>query len=148
MKILIFLILSTFGAYNTNPTDKKAADEETIDMKVVITNIKEVKGTIVMGIYNNSSKFLKEGYAYKTVSEKVEGNQVEITVSGIPKGTYAISLYQDVNSDKKCNRNVVGKPTEPYGFSNGFKRKLSKPSFNDCKVTVNESSTLKVELIH
>ena len=140
--------MSTFGAYSTVPENKKTADEETVDIKVVITNIKEIKGTIVMGIYNNPSKFLKEGYAYKTVSQKVEGHQVEMTLKGMPKGNYAISLYQDVNSDNKCNRNVVGKPTEPYGFSNGFKRKLAKPSFDDCKVAVNESSTLKVELIH
>ena len=148
MKYLLILLLGAFGTNVSETQNSTLKSDETYDLKVIITNVKEAKGLILLGIYNSPNGYLKEGKAYRFSRHQVDGNQVEITLTDIPKGTYAISLCHDVNSDKKCNTNLLGVPTEPYGFSNGFKRRLSKPSFNDCKFEVNESRTVKVELIH
>ena len=150
MNYLMILLLSAFGFNNAETQNTKVKSQETYDLKVVITNIKDNKGLILLGIYDNPSKYLKDGAAYSFTKHKVNasGNQMEIILKDIPKGTYAISLCHDVNADKKCNSNFLGIPQEPYGFSNGFKRQLSKPSFNDCKFEVNESRSVKVELIH
>lgn len=79
--------------------------------------------------------------------QAVKGNTVEIILKDIPKGNYAVTLYHDENSDKKCNTNFLGVPNEPYGFSNGFRRRLFKPSFEDCKVEVQKNTTINVVLI-
>jgi uncharacterized protein (DUF2141 family) len=145
--IVLLLVISSFGLQQSHSRNKTLIAQEKFDLKVVVTNIKIQKGLVVIGIYDNPTEYLKKGKAYKLSSHQVNGNQLEINVKNIPKGTYAISLYQDVNSDAEFNTNVVGIPLEPYGFSNGFNRKWSKPTFDDCKFEFKDSKTVKIELI-
>ena len=150
MHYLLVLLLSTFGLNHSEPAKNKADNGDRFDVKVIITNVKADKGLILIGIYDVPSSYLKEGKAYSFTTHKVNAsaNQTEVILKDIPKGTYAISLCQDLNSDKKCNTNFFGIPQEPYGFSNGYNKSYSKPSFNECKFEVNDHKTVKVYLIH
>ena len=148
MKYLLIFLLAAFGSKDSNSENTTNQQQETFDLKVIVTNVKDPKGLILLGIYDSADGYLKEGKAYRFSRHKVDRNQVEIILKDIPKGTYAISLCHDVNSDKKCNTNFLGIPQEPYGFSNGFKSRFSRPLFSDCKFEMNESRTVKVELIH
>lgn len=160
MNYLMILILSTFGLNTVEPIsnelntsekiESKNSNGDRFDVKVIITNVKVDKGYILIGIYDVPNDYLKDGKAYSFTTHKVKanGNQTEVILKDIPKGTYAISLCQDINGDKKCNTNFFGIPQEPYGFSNGYNKSYSKPSFNDCKFEVNDNKTVKVQLIH
>ena len=134
------LILYCFFGLNTTP------EEYTLNLS--IENIQQVKGSIEIGVYNTSEDFLKEGKAIKTYSIPVTGNSVSQEIKDLPKGDYAISLYHDQNSDGKINRNFIGIPKEPYGFSNNFKPKFSKPSFEDCEFSISANKKLKIDLIN
>ena len=120
---------------------------ETVDLKIVITNIHTIKGSMKMGIFNNPKTFLEKGQAYKNYTEKVTNNSVTFTINGVPKDNYAISVYHDKNSDNKCNLNFFGIPIEPYGFSKNFKPKLSKPDFDDCRIDVQQNMSITIKLI-
>jgi uncharacterized protein (DUF2141 family) len=41
--------------------------------------------------------------------------------AGVAPGKYAIAVIQDLNGNKKLDRNIVTKPKEPYGFSGAWK---------------------------
>ena len=73
-------------------------------------------------------------------------NTVEFTFKDVPKGDYAISIYHDVNADKECNMNFIGIPKEPYGFSNNFRPKFAKPTFNDCKIELSTDKSITIKL--
>jgi uncharacterized protein (DUF2141 family) len=51
-------------------------------------------------------------------------------------GAYAFVAYYDENGDGQLNRGLVGRPKEPYIFSNGVKPKTRKPRFEETKVDV------------
>ncbi len=123
---------------------QSAADKH--DLTVNVANIESIKGEIEIGIFNTSSGFLKEGKAFKTIRVKVKSTSQTIEIKDLPTGNYAISMYHDVNGDGKCNLNFFGIPTEPYGFSNNFRPKLSAPNFNDCNFAVNSDLTLQIKL--
>lgn len=62
-----------------------------------------------------------------------------IAVLSLPElapGTYAFVAYYDKNGDGKLNRGALGKPKEPYVFSNDVKPKLRKPRFEETRVAV------------
>ena len=139
MRYLLLLLLSFFGQI---PEGK-----EGVDLKVVVTNINTQKGSIELGIFNNSKAFLKKGKEYKFYSQEVSSDTVIFFLKDYKKDDYAISLYHDVNSDNKCNLNFFGIPVEPYGFSRNFKPKFSKPTFNDCKITVSQDKAINIALI-
>ncbi|MBC7416904.1 MAG: DUF2141 domain-containing protein [Pedobacter sp.] len=141
MKFILLLFLVLFaGSAHAQSTDANT-------LKITITNIKKVKGSLELGIFNNPKLFLEKNKAFKNISEKINKDTMTIILSGLKKGDYAIALYQDLNSDHTCNMNFLGIPTEPYGFSRNFKPVLSKPTFNDCKISLNENKSITIKLV-
>lgn len=117
-------------------------------LTIKISNIEKIKGEIKVGVFNTDTHFLKEGYAIKNYSVKVENNTAILTIVDLPKGEYAITMYHDQNSDNECNRNFIGIPKEPYAFSNNIKPKMSAPKYKDCKFDLTENKTLNIKLIN
>lgn len=141
MKILLTFIISLFIL------QARAQTSETSTLKITVTNIKKVKGNIMIGVFNSQNGFLEKGSSIKNVSQKVTENSVVIILNNMKKGDYALAIYQDVNSDNKCNMNFLGVPVEPYGFSQNYKPVLSKPKFNDCKVDLKSDKSITIKLI-
>ena len=125
-----------------------AFSSDTVSLQVSVENIKSIKGNIEIGVFNKGDRFLEKGQAYKFYSIKVLESTEVITIKNLPKGDYAVSLYHDKNSDGICNRNFVGMPKEPYGFSNNFKPKFSAPAFEDSKFSLVEDHKLRIRLLH
>ena len=121
---------------------------ETKDLKLTITNIQHMEGNLVIGVYNSGGRFLEAGQAFRTISVDVNNGTEVVVVENLPLGTYAVSMYHDKNSNGKCDRNFLGIPKEPYGFSNNFKPKFSAPTFNDCKFILSSDQDMEISLVH
>ena len=68
--------------------------------------------------------------------------------AGVIPGKYAISVYHDVNGNQRLDSNMVGIPSEPYGFSRDARGKMGPPSFDDAAFEVgkdNVNLTLRVK---
>ncbi len=80
----------------------------------------------------------------------VTGKGIERTVMNLPPGRYALALYHDMNDNWKLDKNFVGYPKEPFGFSNNYRPIFTGPSFEDCvfEVKENGSSLLKIKLLN
>ena len=70
------------------------------------------------------------------------------TLNNIPQGDYAIALFHDRNSDGKCNRNLLGIPTEGYGFSNNVLPILRTPSFDKTKFKVDTKVSISISMVY
>lgn len=116
------------------------------DLEVTITNIKNIKGYIQIGLYNLPEEFPKVDREYKSYYFKVTSKTMKYSIKGMNNGRYAIATYHDENSDRKCNRNLVGYPTEDYGFSNNVKVFISAPSFNDALIVLNEDKKIEISI--
>jgi uncharacterized protein (DUF2141 family) len=44
-----------------------------------------------------------------------------VVLTNLDPGQYAIILFHDENGNGKLDRNALGVPTEPYGFSNNVR---------------------------
>lgn len=53
----------------------------------------------------------------------------------LPPGTYAAAAIQDTDGDGGLTTNMLGLPTEPYGFSGGGGR-FGPPAFNEAAFAV------------
>ncbi len=62
------------------------------------------------------------------------------TFRDVPAGALAVAVYQDLNGNGQLDRNALGVPTEPYGFSNDVGR-LAPPTFAGARVRVSEPAT-------
>lgn len=107
-----------------------------------LSNVKSDKAKIHIGFYTKSDNFPVEGKGsiIKVISPEKSGS-ISVSFSDIPPGRYALALYQDLNGDKKLNKNFIGYPKEPFGFSRNFIPKLSAPKFVDCEIVFDELHT-------
>ena len=59
---------------------------------------------------------------------------------------YSFSFYHDVNSNKKLDKNFIGIPKEPYGFSNNQAGRFGPPNFEDSKIELKENTKLQLKV--
>lgn len=141
MKIITSLLVSGFFMLNSSFVTSSNSI-----VKVQLKNIKEYKGTAYFNLYS-SSNFPTKGKQIQQKKVKIKANTAYVTFS-VPNGNYAIAMYHDVNDNNQMDKNWVGYPQEPYGFSKNFKPTISEPDFDDCKFSVNNSNVnLTINLI-
>ncbi|WP_394347742.1 DUF2141 domain-containing protein [Mangrovivirga cuniculi] len=73
-------------------------------------------------------------------------NSKETVKFSLPPGEYAVATYHDIDKNGKMNKNIIGIPKEPYGFSNNFTLKISAPKFKDCKFEIKPGEITSIEI--
>ena len=123
--------------------------QEKTQVQLKIQNIKHAKGNMRVAFYKKGSGFPKEGSI--TYAKEVKVNQtgeMNFIFTDIPYGEYAIAVFHDKNLNQKIDKNLVGYPTEPFGFSKNFKPRFSEPKFDDCNVAISQNSnTFTIKLL-
>lgn len=118
---------------------------QTKDLSITVKNIGEVKGDILVYIYDKKENFPKEGKFYKLLKFPVKSIEMPITIKDLPVQDYAINLVHDLDSNGECNRTRIGFPIERIGFSNNIKPKMKIPSFESAKIA-KEVTNISIEL--
>lgn len=110
--------------------------QQDCELVVKVENIKEIKGSMMIAIYDHQDRFLSK--EVMSADKAIERNDIEFSFKGLGEGSYAISIFQDENGNGKLDTNFMGIPSEPYAFSNNAKGLFGPPSFEDCKFEVKE----------
>jgi uncharacterized protein (DUF2141 family) len=96
-------------------------------------------------VYDSAENFL-ETPALKDEATVGEDGLAVLPLRGLAPGDYAFVAYLDENGDKKLNKNAIGKPKEPFIFSNNVKPKLRKPTFAETRVDVANGDVVVMRL--
>jgi len=137
----VLAILSLLMGIWTIPAPKAAT------LTVQISNIEDLKGTLYVGIFKNGGDFPDDDYRVEGMLQKVSAETESVTIN-LPEGTYAVSVFHDVNENGELDTNFLGIPTEPYCFSQNYRPKLSAPDFKDCAFQMGVSDQrMTLELI-
>ena len=121
---------------------------QTGQVDVTVTGIEVGKeGVLKIGVYANDG-FPSVGKEITGKNIKVTESIVTVTIEDILAGTYALAIFQDINSDGKLNSNLFGAPKEPYGFSKNIYGTFGPPDFEDVsfKIENRKSTSLKINL--
>jgi uncharacterized protein (DUF2141 family) len=83
-------------------------------------------------------QFFDENEKILTQEKKeITDNKCLLTIKNLEPGKYAIRYYHDENMNGKMETNLVGKPTEGYGFSNNVTGKFGPPPFEKWLFEIN-----------
>lgn len=118
------------------------------DLTVIVTNIKDMRGNIIVGVFDKKEAFPNVGQQFKQVKFAVSADVVSGIISGLPDGEYGIAVFHDKNGDGVCDTNLLGIPKEGFGFSNNIKPKFRAPSFKDVKFTKQGDMNMKIKLLY
>ena len=112
---------------------------------IKVKNVQKRVGTIVADLCKNPDKFMEESVKKITIAVPTDG-EIMISFGNIPKGVYAVRLYQDVNKDGKIDTGMFSIPLEPFGFSNNATTLFGPPSFSDASFALNQNFALSIDL--
>ncbi|WP_332875865.1 DUF2141 domain-containing protein [Massilia sp. S19_KUP03_FR1] len=97
------------------------------DLTVEVAGLKSAKGKVLVAVFQRSEDFLT--LPMRTATVDAQPGKVQLTLASMLPGDYALSLFQDENGNGKLDRNPVGMPIEPYGFSNDAAGSFGPPTF-------------------
>lgn len=126
MKLLFLTFILLFSGVKTHK------------LSIHISGISKIKGSLFIAIFRATDDFPVFGKQFKGIVKEVEGKSQNYTFDNLPEGEYALAIYQDVNRNKILDKNLLGIPTEIYGFSNNARRNFSAPSFQEAKFKLNK----------
>ena len=126
MKLLFLTFILLFSGVKTHK------------LSIHISGISKIKGSLFIAIFRPTDDFPVFGKQFKGIVKEVEGKSQNYTFDNLPEGEYALAIYQDENKNKILDKNILGIPTEIYGFSNNARRTFSAPSFQEAKFKLNK----------
>jgi uncharacterized protein (DUF2141 family) len=105
-------------------------------LEVEILEIRNTKGNIMLQLFDGNEKVVAQ--------EKcpVKDNKCLFSFINLKPGKYAVRYFHDENLNGKMETNIVGKPTEGYGFSNNVIGKFGAPPFEKWLFEVNEDKKI------
>ena len=119
-------------------------------IEVEISNIDKEKGDLYLAIFSRDSSFPKESAKALAVNSfPLTKERHEITVKIEINQSWeevAFAVFLDKDMNKKLSKNFLGIPKEPFGFSKNPRLITGPPSFDDCKITIQNTSLLKIRL--
>ena len=106
------------------------------NVTVTVTNIPNDQGTVLFGLYTEAN-FIKAAPDY-SASSTIENHTAQVVFKNIPEGEYAVSCFQDQNSNKSFDFEPNGMPAEPYGISNNAVNRYGPPTWSKAKFEVGD----------
>ena len=96
------------------------------ELRIVIDDVTSDRGHVRVDVCTRS-EFLKD-CRYSGAAPATPGVTV-VVVRDLPPGVYAVQAYHDQNDNHDVDRDFLGIPREPVGFSNDAPVRLGPPSF-------------------
>ena len=122
----ILLSLAAFSALIAGPATI-ARSQTPPSVTISVTGIASQEGFIMVALFDEAGWRGEPVAATRTAAQD---GTVTLALAAPSPGRYGIKLFHDVDSDGELNTNMVGIPTEPYGFSNNAPPQFGPPSFD------------------
>jgi len=142
----VFFLLAFFS-FSFFPFHVKK-DKNTHDLTVCVQSIQNSKGLIEFALYKNPALFTQTGKTHRLARVDAKAPEVKFQFTDLEATNYAVVVYHDDNSNKICDKNMFGIPTEAYAFSNNKRPKLSAPSFEECAVKLDKDKVITIKMVY
>ena len=123
-----------------------AGNANVSDLNLVIKGVDDIKGSMYIAIFDNEAAFPDFG---KQLVEKVlpvDATTLNCTFKDLPHHEYAIAVFHDINNNGVLDKNALGIPIEPYGFSRNARARFSAPAYKDALFQFNEKETINIKI--
>lgn len=102
-------------------------------------------GKVRVTAYDSPQKFLMQPAARFEAAVNRDGVAV-VDLGALPAGFYSFAAYFDADGDGKLRRGRLGRPKEPFVFSNNVHPRFSRPSFEETAVRAGPGAVIVMTL--
>ena len=132
LNFLLFLLLF--------PSDSSS------DIHVNVKGVEELKGSMFIAVFDDPASFPEFGKQYREMVLPVRSKELSHTFKDLPNHTYAVAVFHDINDNGILDKNVLGIPLEPYGFSRNARARFSAPPFEDAKIDLKNNLEIQINI--
>jgi uncharacterized protein (DUF2141 family) len=121
-----------------------AGNANVSDLNIVIKGVDDIKGSIYIAVFDNAESFPDFG---KQLVEKVlpvNKKTLNHTFKDLPHDDYAVAIFHDINNNGVLDKNALGIPVEPYGFSRNARARFSAPPFKEAKIELKRNQAIEI----
>lgn len=108
-------------------------------MSITVVGLETADGQVRVAVFDARERWLKKGTYSRLLA--IDGRTCQWRIEDVPYGEYGIAAFHDRNGNGKNDRNFLGIPKEPYGFSNDARPKLRAPRWEEAAFAVGAPST-------
>lgn len=116
------------------------------DLVVTVENVESADGKVLVGVHTKSADFPDDASRITGNVQAAAAGKVTVRFSGLKAGRYAVATYHDANGNGEMDANMVGMPTEGYGFSNNAAGSFGPPSFDAAAFDIPESGVVETAI--
>ena len=119
------------------------------DLTVALDGLRSDNGILMIAVFDSAAKFRNEGQEVAALRLRARQGPSRVTLAGLPAGAYAIAAYHDENGNGRLDANLLGVPTEGYGFSNDARGSFGPPGFDDARFTLGvDGATVTIKIAY
>lgn len=132
LNFLLFLLLF--------PSDSSS------DIHVNVKGVEELKGSMFIAVFDDPASFPEFGKQYREMVLPVRSKELSHAFKDLPNHTYAVAVFHDINDNGILDKNALGIPLEPYGFSRNARARFSAPPFEDAKIELKNNLEIQINI--
>ena len=116
------------------------------DLSIEVRGVRSADGRVYVAVHGMESKdtFPSGDGAVDRFRESARVGVIHLVARDLPPGRYAVNAFHDENDNGELDTNLVGIPSEGYGFSNDPSTTFGPADFEEAAVTVGETSGVAV----
>ena len=116
------------------------------DLAVEIREVRSADGRLFVAVHGLETKDTFPSGADKVASlqRRAHAGTVRFVLQDLRPGRYAVSAFHDENDNGDLDTNLVGIPSEGYGFANDPNSTFGPPKFEAAAVDVGEERAVAV----
>ena len=115
-------------------------------LKLLIKNTSSDAANVVVVAYAEEDHFLTEKGKILKGKQLRANDTLEFIVDQLDPGTYALVVFEDLNENGLLDRNKLGIPQEPFGFSKAKMGLFGPPSFAKASFAFPQENAIEVQL--
>jgi uncharacterized protein (DUF2141 family) len=116
------------------------------ELTIQISGVSPNRGKVYVAVYDRPDSFPTAGQQRTGQILEATGESLLVHFNELPPGRYAAVAFQDMNGNGKLDKNFLGIPKEPYGFSNRARGSAGPPKFSAAAVNLSPDGTTTIEL--
>lgn len=123
-----------------------AAPLPAADLAVEVRGIRSADGRLYVAVHAPETKatFPAASGTIAAVQQSAHVGALRFILHDLPAGRYAVNAFHDENDNGELDTNLVGIPTEGYGFANDPDSSFGPPDFEAAAVNVGDAGEVAV----
>ena len=115
------------------------------DLSLSVADGPAADATLYVALYSDAAGYADSKPVASQTTPMREG-KARLVFPGLAPGRYALRAFADENGNGKLDTNLMGMPTERYGFSNDAKGNRAAPDFEAAAIRVDADLQAAIHL--